>query len=198
MAAAWCFQCEVSVNHEFCNICSGISPDASPFSTCVVLFFDHTDVRRVHAFQHPFLSFEWLAARVIPSAEDHCARLSSLDYRKRSPQRTDSFRPPSRNLRRSKEAFKTGSERLVTCMAIPGNWYDSSPNKEPSWEKTRPRRRVLSGRSRRDGTGADEVGTFGCVRRGCRRERSSKKVDEGSSTSPGPSMFNAQRPTFTL
>ena len=68
---------------------------------------------------------------VIPSAEDHCARLRSLDYRKRSPQKTGPFRPEpapdpdpgSRNLRRSKEAFKTDSERLVLCIAIPGNWY---------------------------------------------------------------------------
>ena len=67
---------------------------------------------------------------LIPSAEDHCARLSSLDDRKRSSKKTSSFRPPSRILRRSKEAFETDSERLITRIAIPGNWYEARANLE--------------------------------------------------------------------
>ena len=87
--------------------------------------------RRCHDNASAGGAVQTLSRHLIPSAEDHCARLSSLDYRKRSPKKTGPFRPEpvpdpdpgSRNLRRSKEAFKTDSERLVACIAIPGNWH---------------------------------------------------------------------------
>ena len=62
---------------------------------------------------------------LIPSTENHYTRLSTLVGRRLPPCETGSFRPPSRNLRRSKEALKTDLERLVTCMAILDNWYNS-------------------------------------------------------------------------
>ena len=77
-----------------------------------------------------------LSRHLIPSAEDRCARLSSLDYRKRSPKRTGPFQPPSWNLRRSKEAFKTDSERLVACIAIPGNWYHEGHRNDGPYERS--------------------------------------------------------------
>jgi hypothetical protein len=60
---------------------------------------------------------------LIPSTEDHCAHLSTLVNRRLPLCKTGSFRSPSRNLHRSKEALKTDLERLVKYMAIPGNRY---------------------------------------------------------------------------
>jgi len=57
------------------------------------------------------------------------------------PCKTGSFWPPSRNLRRSNEALKTDLERVVTCVAIPGDWYWN----RGTW------REASSGRSRGEG-----------------------------------------------
>ena len=58
---------------------------------------------------------------LIPSAEDHYARSSARDRRKRLLMGVGSFRPPSRNLRRSNTAFKTSSEHSVPWIVISGS-----------------------------------------------------------------------------
>ena len=58
---------------------------------------------------------------LVPSAEDHYARSSARDRRKRLLMGVGSFRPPSRNLRRSNTAFKTSSEHSVPWIVISGS-----------------------------------------------------------------------------
>ena len=58
---------------------------------------------------------------LIPSAEDHYARSSARDRRKRLLMGVGSFRPLSRNLRRSNTAFKTSSEHSVPWIVISGS-----------------------------------------------------------------------------
>ena len=60
---------------------------------------------------------------LISSAEDQYTRTSTRDRRKLFLMRVGSFRPWSRNLRRSNTAFKTNSEHSVKWIVISGNWY---------------------------------------------------------------------------
>ena len=77
-------------------------------------------------------------------APDGSDELRNGSARRRTAEASAAFRPEpapepdpeSRNLRRSKEAFETDSERLVACIAIPGNWYHEGHRNDGPYERS--------------------------------------------------------------